>query len=40
MLDNLDEYKARTKEYALKALAERYTWDRVGAQLWEIVGKV
>ena len=39
MLDNLDEYKARTKEYALNVLVERYTWEKVGAQIWDIVSR-
>jgi len=39
MLDNLDEYKARTREYAQKVLAEKYTWERVGEQIWGIVSR-
>jgi glycosyltransferase involved in cell wall biosynthesis len=39
MLDNLDEYKARTKEYALRVLAEKYTWEKVGAQIWDIASR-
>jgi glycosyltransferase involved in cell wall biosynthesis len=39
MLDNLDEYKARTREYAQRVLAEKYTWEKVGAQIWDIVSR-
>jgi glycosyltransferase involved in cell wall biosynthesis len=39
MLDNLDEYKARTKEYAQQVLAEKYTWEKVGALIWDIVSR-
>jgi glycosyltransferase involved in cell wall biosynthesis len=37
VLDDLDECKARTKEYALKVLAERFTWERVGELLRDVV---
>jgi len=39
VLDNLDDYKARTKEYAMKVLVERYTWDGVGELLWDAVSR-
>jgi glycosyltransferase involved in cell wall biosynthesis len=37
MLDDLDEYKARAKEYALKVLAKGYTWEAVGESLWSLL---
>jgi len=39
VLDNLDDYKARTKEYASKVLSEKYAWDRVGELLWDAVSR-
>jgi glycosyltransferase involved in cell wall biosynthesis len=39
MLDNLDEYKARTKEYAQRVLAEKYTWEKAGERIWDIVSR-
>ncbi len=36
ILDNLDEYKARTKEYANTHLKPRFNWRRVGEILWRI----
>jgi glycosyltransferase involved in cell wall biosynthesis len=37
MLDDLDEYKARAKEYALKVLVKGYTWEAVGESLWSLL---
>ena len=39
VLDNLDEYKARAREYAVKVLSEKYTWDAVGELLWDAVSR-
>jgi len=39
ILDDLEEWKARTREHAAKALAEKYTWDAIGSQLWNIVSR-
>jgi len=39
VLDNLDEYKARAREYAVEVLSKKYTWDRVGELLWDAVSR-
>ena len=37
MLNNLDDYKARAKEYANTVVREKFTWDKIGDKLAEIV---
>ena len=39
MLDNVEEWKARAKEYALKELSGKYSWDAIGMQLLDIVSR-
>ncbi|RLE83899.1 MAG: hypothetical protein DRJ67_11445 [Thermoprotei archaeon] len=36
ILDNLDEYKERSKEYADTHLKRQFTWENVGKMLWQI----
>jgi len=37
ILDNLDEYKAKTREYANTVIKEKFTWTRVGLLLKKVV---
>jgi glycosyltransferase involved in cell wall biosynthesis len=37
MLDDLDEYKAKAREHALRVVAREYTWDRAAGRLWSVV---
>ena len=39
ILDNLDEYKAKTKEYANTVIREKFTWTKVGEQLRDVIQK-
>ena len=39
ILDNLDEYKMKTKEYAMKVLKPKFNWEVIGKQLWKIISE-
>lgn len=39
ILDNLEEYKAKTKEYALTYVRDNFTWTAVGKKLRDVVTK-
>jgi len=39
ILNNLDDYKARVKNYVNTCVRERYTWDKIGLLLKDIVQK-
>jgi len=37
ILDNLDDYRARVREYAQKVLKSRFRWDLIADELIKIV---
>jgi glycosyltransferase involved in cell wall biosynthesis len=37
MLDNLEDYKAEAREYANTVIREKFTWNKIGEKLIEIV---
>jgi len=37
IIDNLDDYKARAKEYAETTIKEKFTWNKIGEQLRDIL---
>jgi len=39
ILDNVEEYRVRTKEYALKRLRDTYNWESVARRLLEVIEK-
>ena len=39
ILNNLDEYKAKTKEYVNTVIKEKFTWAKIGEQLANIILK-
>jgi len=39
ILNNLDEYKAKTKEYVNTVIKEKFTWTKVGEQLRDVILK-
>jgi glycosyltransferase involved in cell wall biosynthesis len=37
MLDNLEDYKAKTREYVNTVIRERFTWNKIGEKLIKVV---
>jgi glycosyltransferase involved in cell wall biosynthesis len=37
MLDNIDDYKAKAREYANTVIREKFTWDVIGKELLDII---
>jgi len=39
ILGDVEEYKAKTRSYALSVVAEKYVWSRIGVKLRDVVGR-
>jgi len=39
ILDNYEEYKAKTEEWRMKVLANEYRWDLIAVKLLDVVGE-
>ena len=37
IMQNLDEYRARVREHVNKVVRERFTWERVGQLLRDVI---